>query len=87
MGLNLKPGRPVCRACLDWSERRTHLAGGLGAALLTRFLELGWAKRDAATRAVHFTANGERQFLALTRSADSVLRREDSIPGHEKVDL
>jgi DNA-binding transcriptional ArsR family regulator len=87
MGLNLKPGRPVCRACLDWSERRTHLAGGLGAALLTRFLDLGWARRDAATRAVHFTADGERQFLLLTRRTDAILKREDSIPGHEKVNL
>jgi DNA-binding transcriptional ArsR family regulator len=66
-GLQLKPGRPTCRACLDWSERRTHLAGALGAALLARFFELGWAKRDCETRAVRFTADGERQFLLLTR--------------------
>jgi len=80
MGLSLKPGRPLCRACLDWSERRTHLAGGLGAALLTRFFELGWAKRDAPTRAVHFTADGERQFLLLTRCeapAASARRHEE----------
>ena len=70
-GLSLKPGRPVCRACLDWSERSSHLSGGLGAALLSRFFELGWAKRDPETRAVHFTADGERQFLLLTRCADA----------------
>jgi hypothetical protein len=35
--------RPVCRTCLDWSERRSHLAGALGAQLLARFFELKWA--------------------------------------------
>jgi DNA-binding transcriptional ArsR family regulator len=83
MGLALKPGRPVCRACLDWSERRTHLAGSLGAAVLARVFELGWAKRDAETRAVHFTADGERQFLLLTRATDAGA----STRGHEEVHL
>ena len=58
--------RPVCRTCLDWSERRHHLAGRFGAALLGRFLELGWARRDPGSRAVLFNADGERRFLALT---------------------
>ena len=40
------PRRPVCKACLDWSERRHHLAGTLGAAIMTRFTELKWAARD-----------------------------------------
>ncbi len=62
-----KSQRPVCRACLDWSERRTHLAGGLGAALLNRFFELGWARRDKGSRIVTFTPEGERQFQLLTR--------------------
>jgi DNA-binding transcriptional ArsR family regulator len=84
MGLDLKPGRPVCRACLDWSERRTHLGGSLGAALLTRFFDLGWAKRDGDTRAVHFTADGERRFLLLTRREKPT---EASAPGHEEVRL
>jgi len=83
MSLVLKPGRPVCRACLDWSERRSHLAGRLGAALLARFFELGWAKRDAETRAVHFTADGERQFLRLTRPADEPAL----IAGHQEMHL
>jgi DNA-binding transcriptional ArsR family regulator len=51
--------RPVCRTCLDWSERRHHLAGALGAALLNRFEELGWAKRLAGSRVVNFTPRGE----------------------------
>lgn len=56
--------RPVCRACLDWSLRRTHLAGGLGAALLDRFEALGWSRRVPGTRIVAFTPDGERQFTA-----------------------
>ena len=68
MGLKVKPGRSPCRACLDWSERRSHLAGPLGAALLDRFFALGWARRDPGSRTILFTADGERQFLLLTRS-------------------
>lgn len=52
--------RPLCRPCLDWSMRRYHLAGSLGTALLNRFLELGWARRDKRSRIVSFTAGGER---------------------------
>ena len=61
------PRRPVCKACLDWSERRHHLAGTLGAAIMTRFTELNWAARDATpgSRVVNFTRNGEKRFAAL----------------------
>jgi len=61
------PRRPLCRACLDWSERRHHLAGTLGAAILTRFTELKWASRDTApgSRVVNFTRHGEKRFTAL----------------------
>ncbi|MDB5604240.1 MAG: transcriptional regulator [Bradyrhizobium sp.] len=61
------PRRPVCKACLDWSERRHHLAGTLGAALMTRFTELKWAARDSApgSRVVNFTRTGEKRFAAL----------------------
>src|ERR1700709_287190 len=61
------PRRPVCKACLDWSERRHHLAGTLGAAIMSRFTELKWAARDAApgSRVVNFTRNGEKRFAAL----------------------
>jgi len=59
--------RPLCKACLDWSERRHHLAGTLGAAIMTRFTELKWAARDATagSRVVNFTRNGEKQFASL----------------------
>ncbi|MGY3489718.1 hypothetical protein ACVW1C_007601 [Bradyrhizobium sp. USDA 4011] len=61
------PRRPVCKACLDWSERRHHLAGTLGAAMMDRFTELKWAARDAApgSRVVNFSRNGEKRFAAL----------------------
>jgi DNA-binding transcriptional ArsR family regulator len=61
------PRRPVCKACLDWSERRHHLAGTLGAALMTRFAELKWAARDTApgSRVVNFSRTGEKRFAAL----------------------
>jgi len=57
--------RPLCRSCLDWSERRAHLAGGLGKALLSNFLDKGWTRRTAESRSVAFSPEGERQFLAL----------------------
>lgn len=53
---------PLCRACLDWSERRSHLAGSLGRALLARFEALGWAKRLPDSRIVQFTKPGEAAF-------------------------
>jgi len=56
--------RMMCRACLDWSERRHHLAGAWGAALLGRMFELGWARRVKDTRIVQFTPPGERAFQA-----------------------
>jgi DNA-binding transcriptional ArsR family regulator len=54
-----KGRRPFCRTCLDWSERRHHLAGTLGAALLARFEQLGWAKRAHDSRVMAFSAAGE----------------------------
>ena len=63
----LHPRRPVCKACLDWSERRHHLAGTLGAAMMARFTELKWAARDSApgSRVVNFSRIGEKRFAAL----------------------
>jgi DNA-binding transcriptional ArsR family regulator len=55
--------RPLCKSCLDWSMRRSHLAGGLGAALFSRIGELGWAARARNSRAVVFTKSGEAKFL------------------------
>ena len=67
------PRRPVCKACLDWSERRHHLAGTLGAAIMTRLSELNWATRDAApgSRVVNCTRTGEKRFAALFGNASA----------------
>jgi DNA-binding transcriptional ArsR family regulator len=54
--------RALCKECLDWSVRRSHLAGGLGTALLDRFYALGWARRETASRVVTFTPPGLRGF-------------------------
>ena len=51
--------RTLCRACLDWSVRRNHLAGAVGAAVLDRCLDLGWARRAKDSRVVAFSTSGE----------------------------
>jgi DNA-binding transcriptional ArsR family regulator len=51
--------RPLCRACLDWSVRRHHLAGALGAALLDRIFERGWVSQRRGSRVLDFTPVGE----------------------------
>jgi DNA-binding transcriptional ArsR family regulator len=55
---------PLCRECLDWSERRSHLAGSFGRAVLARMGDLGWAKVERETRVVRFTKSGEAEFRA-----------------------
>ncbi|PKR54635.1 ArsR/SmtB family transcription factor [Thalassospira marina] len=57
--------RPLCRECLDWSMRRSHLAGALGAGLLQRMLDLGWARRLNDSRVIDFTPAGEKAFYDL----------------------
>lgn len=54
--------RGFARPCLDWSERRPHLAGALGAALTARFFEKGYLARRRDTRAVTITPAGRRMF-------------------------
>lgn len=50
--------RPLCRACLDWSERRWHLAGAVGAALVEHALAHDWIRRRRQTRALTVTEHG-----------------------------
>jgi hypothetical protein len=57
--------RPLCRVCLDWSERRYHLGGSLGAALLSHCVDRGWARRARSSRALVFSAAGERALRRL----------------------
>jgi DNA-binding transcriptional ArsR family regulator len=52
--------RPLCRPCLDWSARRHHLAGALGAALLARFVALGWVRIVKGSRVLAFSPAGEK---------------------------
>jgi len=61
--------RTLCRPCMDWSERRQHLAGALGCALLSRVCELKWAKREKGSRVMRFTPRGQQSFLELVASA------------------
>jgi DNA-binding transcriptional ArsR family regulator len=58
--LSPRPGsrRIFCQPCLDWTERRYHLKGLVGAAILRRLLELGWFKRVAGSRALRLTPPG-----------------------------
>ncbi len=57
-----KRRRVLCRPCLDWSERRPHLAGTLGAALCRVSFENGWIRRMEGSRAVTVTPKGQRAF-------------------------
>jgi DNA-binding transcriptional ArsR family regulator len=57
--------RPLARACLDWTERRTHLAGAAGAAVCARFRQQGWIRSVGAGRAVQLTPTGETAVLDL----------------------
>ncbi|WP_112664271.1 ArsR/SmtB family transcription factor [Microvirga flavescens] len=80
MGIDLaEPGhkRALCRTCLDWSERRPHLAGRLGAALCTHMFERGWIERIKDTRALKVTALGKnelKEFFGIEEQIDAGLR-------------
>jgi DNA-binding transcriptional ArsR family regulator len=57
--------RSFARKCLDWTERHHHIGGSLGAALLSRFVEMKWLARVRKTRAVRLTHDGERGFAGV----------------------
>ena len=56
------PHRHVCRLCLDWTERRPHVAGAVGAAITKRCFDLGWMERMKSSHAVIVTPLGRRGF-------------------------
>ena len=59
IGVEVPSGRrPLVSYCVDWSEQRHHLSGGLGRAVLDRFLTAGWVKRVPRGRAVTVTDDG-----------------------------
>ncbi|WSD73219.1 winged helix-turn-helix domain-containing protein [Streptomyces sp. NBC_01591] len=62
LGIGLETGsrRPLVRSCLDWTERRPHLAGVAGAALCRHALDTGWCVRIGSGRAVKATPDGEQ---------------------------
>jgi DNA-binding transcriptional ArsR family regulator len=57
--------RPLCRPCFDWSERRTHLAGKLGAAICSYCLCHDWVRHMKGTRALEITPKGHREMRAV----------------------
>lgn len=61
---------PLGRECLDWSERKTHLAGSLGRALLDYMIEGKWVLQNANSRAIIFTPHGEQRFAAAFPKAE-----------------
>ena len=64
-GIDLSAGakrRHLCRSCLDWTERRAHIGGAVGAALANRCFDLGWTERMKDSRAVIVTASGKEGF-------------------------
>ncbi len=62
----LSPGRrPLLRVCTDWTERREHLAGALGAAVCSALLNAGWTVRRPSSRALSVTPFGEAELRRL----------------------
>ncbi|MDQ8003123.1 MAG: transcriptional regulator, partial [Pseudomonadota bacterium] len=59
-------------ACLDWSERRPHLGGALGAGLLQLALRRGWLRQDLDGRALALTPRAQREAPALFGGADAL---------------
>ncbi len=73
LGVDLSPARAkrrvFCRPCLDWTERRSHIGGAVGAALAQRCFELKWIERVRDSRALNITPAGRRgliEFFALS---------------------
>lgn len=68
---------PLCRECLDWSERKTHLAGSLGRALLNHMIADKWVVHHPNSRVMTFTTRGDRLFADAfpTTDVDAIARR------------
>lgn len=79
-GLGIDPAalpsdRPLVRECLDWTERRPHLAGTTGAALLRHLLDRGWLLRIPQHRALRITPAGEHALTDLLGMSSADLHR------------
>jgi DNA-binding transcriptional ArsR family regulator len=66
--------RPLVRVCTDWTERREHLAGALGAAICTAVLGAGWVVRLPSSRALRLTSHGEAELGKLGISMSDTCR-------------
>jgi DNA-binding transcriptional ArsR family regulator len=81
LGIDLQGGRSArrtfCKPCLDWSERRFHIGGFLGAAIAHHCTAQGWIVRDRDSRAVEVTREGRRAMLEPV----GALRRADRASG------
>ena len=77
LGITASPAgrRPAVRSCLDWTERRPHLAGAVGAALCRHAFDAGWITPIATTRAVAVTSEGRTALRDHLGLADDVLSR------------
>jgi hypothetical protein len=69
----LRAGRPAAKPCLDWTERRHHVAGALGSALLDRLLALGWLARVPAGRTIRVTDTGRTELVRVVGLDPEVL--------------
>ncbi|MGA2165031.1 MAG: transcriptional regulator, partial [Solirubrobacteraceae bacterium] len=74
--------RPLARACLDWTERRHHLAGALGATLLDSFRAHGWLIPRSAPRALRLTTAGRQAFASHFDIDVGVLTDARTLPAH-----
>jgi hypothetical protein len=70
-----RPAQPVARRCLDWTERRPHVAGPVGTALASLAVDRGWVRRMRSTRAVVVTPTGCAQLKKIFN-----IRWEESPP-------
>jgi DNA-binding transcriptional ArsR family regulator len=77
--------RPLTRACLDWTERRSHLAGQAGAHLRTRFVQQGWISARPGGRAVRLTPDGRRGLHELLGLDPSSLAPRSA--GHTSAEI
>jgi DNA-binding transcriptional ArsR family regulator len=67
-----KSSRPVCRPCLDWSERRPHIAGKLGVAICTHYFDKGFVRRRKGTRALEITPAGARALREMFGISEAI---------------
>jgi DNA-binding transcriptional ArsR family regulator len=82
LGVDLKrlgsSRRVFCRPCVDWTERRHHLAGAVGAALCDQCLTRGWLQRNRDSRALTITPDGQAAFVDLFDIDATLLGRSDA---------